>query len=436
MVRFLLAILFVLTVCPPVSEAQGTPDLAGRWDGAIELPDSPLEVIVKLRQTKPQQSGEWRGTIDIPVQNNTGVPLQDIQVKGKTITFAITDIPGEPTFAGTISGEVIEGTFSQGGQSFPFSLTRKLALSGAERTAALERGRALIKLFYNRNFNELYAKFSDGTKAVIGQAQLGKPLQMLGRETGVQSETVNKSGDLLTYVRTATFEKVDLFVAVSLTFTPQGVVEAFSLRPRQDIAAPTTRLEYQTKTALQLPFDVSWTVFWGGRKLAENYHAAYPDQRFASDFLVLKGGSSYQGDGAQLEDYYCFGRPIYAPGVGTVVEIVSNLPDLPIGESDTENIAGNYVIINHRNGEFSFLGHLQQGSVEVKAGERVEAGTLIGRCGNSGNTTEPHLHYQLQASATLFGAESLPAQFLNYRADGKRVSRGEPVKGQTVERLE
>ena len=295
MVRFLLTVLFALTVYQPVSEAQGAPDLAGRWDGTIELPDSPLEVIVKLQQAKSQQNEGWRGTIDIPAQNNTGVPLQNIQVEGKTVKFAVVDIPGEPTFDGSLSGDAIEGTFSQSGQSFPFSLTRKVALSGAERTAALEQGRTLTKLFYDRDFAALHEKFSDGMQTAVSQAQLGELQQQLGKETGVRSETVDKSGDLLTYIRTATFEKAPLFVAVTWTFTPQGVIETFSVRPRQDIAAPTTRLEYQTKTALQLPFDGSWTVFWGGRTLAQNYHAAYPDQRFAYDFLVLKGDSSHQG---------------------------------------------------------------------------------------------------------------------------------------------
>ena len=165
--------------------------------------------------------------------------------------------------------------------------------------------------------------------------------------------------------------------------------------------------------------------------MAEDDHAARPDGRFAYDFVVERGGSSYRGDGTSLSDYHCFGRPIYAPSAGTVVDVVSNLPDLPFGESDTENATGNFVIIDHPNGDFSLLGHLRQGSVEVAVGDTVKAGTPVGRCGNSGNTTEPHLHDQLQAGAAVFGAEALPAQFLNDTADGRRVARGEPVRGRS-----
>ena len=312
-----------------------------------------------------------------------------------------------------------------------------------ERAVALEQGRTLTRLFYDRDIGELYKRFSSPFRATMSLAQFEAFRQQvqdqLGDEVSVQDEVVSKSGDLITYTRTATFAKLEPLIAVEWTFDPRGVVEGFVVQPQQDASrgdaeAPSERLEYQTKTALQLPFDGTWYVFWGGRTVGENYHAAYPDQRFAADFVVRREGSSYQGDGAQLEDYYCFGRPIHAPGAGTVVETMSNLPDLAIGQSDTENVAGNYVIINHQNGEFSVLGHLQQGSVEVAVGDRVQAGTPIGRCGNSGNTSEPHLHYQLQAGAALYGSEALPAQFLNYRADGETVARGEPVRGQTVER--
>lgn len=178
-------------------------------------------------------------------------------------------------------------------------------------------------------------------------------------------------------------------------------------------------------------------MFWGGRTVAENYHAATPDQRFAYDFVVRENGSSHQGDGSQLEDYHCFGRPIYAPGAGTAVEAVADLPDNPIGTTDAENALGNHVVLNHGNGEFSFLAHLKQGSVSVGPGDVIEAGTPVGVCGNSGNTSEPHLHFHMQTDAVFHagaGGEGLPAQFLDYRADGKRVARGEPTKGQTVAR--
>jgi murein DD-endopeptidase MepM/ murein hydrolase activator NlpD len=90
------------------------------------------------------------------------------------------------------------------------------------------------------------------------------------------------------------------------------------------------------------------------------------------------------------------------------------------------------VILDHGNGEFSLLAHLRRGSVAVRPGATVAAGQKLGECGNSGNTSEPHLHYHLQNTAVFGRAEGLPAQFMVYTADGRPVTRGEPVRGQTI----
>ena len=93
---------------------------------------------------------------------------------------------------------------------------------------------------------------------------------------------------------------------------------------------------------------------------------------------------------------------------------------------------GNHVIIDHGNGEFSFLCHLRNGSVKVKPGDKVTKGQEIARCGNSGNTSEPHLHYHLQATGKFGDGDGLPAQFRDVVIDGKDVARGEPLRGQTI----
>ena len=78
------------------------------------------------------------------------------------------------------------------------------------------------------------------------------------------------------------------------------------------------------------------------------------------------------------------------------------------------------------------LAHLRQGSVAVGQGQQVAAGDTLGRCGNSGNTSEPHLHFHLQDSPVFGQGNGLPAFFNDYTADGKAVDRGEPVQGQVV----
>ena len=75
------------------------------------------------------------------------------------------------------------------------------------------------------------------------------------------------------------------------------------------------------------------------------------------------------------------------------------------------------------------------GSVRVKVGQRVSAGQILGRTGNSGNSSEPHLHFHVQDLPDLFGdAKGLPVRFADYIADGRRVSSGSPVQGQFISR--
>lgn len=194
--------------------------------------------------------------------------------------------------------------------------------------------------------------------------------------------------------------------------------------------APSAFLNYQTRTTLHLPFAGEWYVYWGGRSVAQNKHVVARDQRFAYDFLILARGckgQSYAASGETNVDYYCFGKPIYAPANGIVVGAENVLPDNEPGAMNAKAALGNYVILDHGGGEFSFLAHFQCDTVAVNSGDSVRCGQLIARCGNSGNSSEPHLHYHLQNAPTPFQGDGLPAFFVDYVANGDPVAKGEPL---------
>ena len=143
--------------------------------------------------------------------------------------------------------------------------------------------------------------------------------------------------------------------------------------------------------------------------------------RYAHDFCVTDAqGRLYRTDGATPEDWYGFGTPIVATGDGVVVEMHDGMPDNRKGApppfdqaaimKNLKLFLGNYVILDHGNGEYSLFAHLKQGSVRVKAGQRVERGAAIGGMGMSGDAFLVHLHYQLQ-SGSGFDKEGLPAIF-------------------------
>jgi cell division protein FtsX len=127
---------------------------------------------------------------------------------------------------------------------------------------------------------------------------------------------------------------------------------------------------------------------------------------------------------------------VLAPGAGVVIASENTVPDNTPPEENYAQPLGNYVMIDHENGEYSFLAHFQQGSVTVRTGDVVQSGQLLGSCGNTGESDMPHMHYHLQNSPDpydLLGARGLPMQFQSYQANGRYVERGEPTRGQSVQ---
>lgn len=132
---------------------------------------------------------------------------------------------------------------------------------------------------------------------------------------------------------------------------------------------------------------------------------------------------------ASAESYFSFGAPLIAPCAGVVVAAVDGLPDLPIGEQDAVNKAGNLVMIDC-GGFVVALGHMNSGSVRVRPGERLESGTPIGLMGNSGQSSEPHLHIHAQRSlgqGSAFASEPMALVIDGrYLVRNDRFTRGTP----------
>jgi hypothetical protein len=264
------------------------------------------------------------------------------------------------------------------------------------------------------------------------QAFQQKVLKEMGREAEVIDEVVSPLMSYHVYMRTVKMDRWPQPVSFTWSFDEQGLIAGFNVSPKK-VAVPSAFMDYKTKTALRLPFQGAWTVVWGGRTVEENYHAMVRDQRFAYDLVITQDGATHAGDGSKNEQFYAYNQPILAPGAGQVVTVVDGVPDNVPGTMNPAKAAGNHVVIAHGNGEFSLLAHLKPGTLKVKVGQAVQAGAPIGLCGNSGNSSEAHLHYHLQNSAGFGQGEGLPAQFLNYKADGKPVERGEPTQGQVVQ---
>ena len=268
-------------------------------------------------------------------------------------------------------------------------------------------GRRYTDLFFRDQLSAIFSHFTPEMRAAMDSAKFANVREniraQLGAEQYLITEAESKRAPYTIYDEMIEVEKINQPIVVRWTFDSAGGIAGFFIRPSPVSEATSAFLDYKTKTDLRLPFNGDWYVLWGGRTLALNRHASSPDQRFAYDFGVKDGS--------------CAGRPIIAPATGTIADVIDTVAD--------STDLGNYVVIDHGSTEFSFLAHLQHGSVRVTKGQHVKAGDPIGLCGS-------HLHYHMQSTPSFLVGAGMPAQFQHYIADGKAVARGEPTRGQTV----
>ncbi len=160
-------------------------------------------------------------------------------------------------------------------------------------------------------------------------------------------------------------------------------------------------------------------------------------QRFAVDFSArLNGaGRTHRGSASKNSSYFNYGTPLLAVGDGKVVVAVDDypnqVPNAPVPVTD-EALDGNHVIIKLDAGVYAGYAHIKPGSVRVSPGQRVRAGQVLGRLGNSGNTTGPHLHFQLMDRPSLLDANGLPFTIDRFRFDGVVPDLGAFVESDLV----
>ena len=141
-------------------------------------------------------------------------------------------------------------------------------------------------------------------------------------------------------------------------------------------------------------------------------------ETFAIDWMQVRDGKLYEGDGTQNDQYFGEGAPIHAVADGTIVKVIDGLAETaPYGAADlrdTEDYGGNTVVQRIRPGVYAYYAHFQPGTIRVKVGDRVDAGDVLGQLGSSGNSTNPHLHFQLQRGPGVLTSDSLPFEIRRY----------------------
>ena len=183
--------------------------------------------------------------------------------------------------------------------------------------------------------------------------------------------------------------RTQVVIATSVSLILIGLMGGLSWQPLKGYPEPAGAIDLASPLR-----DGNYVVLHGGASPFINGHFKIRPQNYALDIVGLNRfglRASAFSDMKNLNNYEIYGASLYSPCNGLVVTAVDEYVDQVPPTTDTEHLAGNHVLVKCQDVEI-LLAHMQKNSVKVKAGDRVTTATILGKAGNTGNTSEPHLH--------------------------------------------
>ena len=310
---------------------------------------------------------------------------------------------------------------------FSFLLILNTAKSQAEKNNYKQVSTKLVSFFNESKNDSIVAMFSPEMNAALPLEKFTQVSAGLKMQLGSIKKTRFIRLQKLSAFYETTFDNAVLGMTITLNDKNEisGLLFAEYKEAKEII---------RNATKMKLPFKGEWNVTWGGDTKEQNYHVESVAQKNAFDILIKdKNGSTHKGTGATNEDYYAFGKELYAPCDGEIVLVVDGIKDNIPGNLNPIYVPGNTVIIKTAIGEYVFFAHFKQHSIVVKQGQKVSTGELLGLCGNSGNSTEPHLHFHLQNDEDMVKATGAKCYFDQLKVNGILKLDYSPVKGDKIE---
>jgi hypothetical protein len=189
---------------------------------------------------------------------------------------------------------------------------------------------------------------NDRTKWEVMSGAVG---QQIGKVTEVVNERMLPALQLQVYTRLIRADGVPGRLVVTIALAGDGKITGLSGRPEGN-PAESKFVEYKDKNTYSFPLTGEWTIYQGGRSVYDNYHAAFPDERFAYDIIAFRDGSMYKDGATSLEMFHGFGQPVVAAAAGKVASAEDKYDDNALGKpSATAPKQGNNIVIDHGNGE-------------------------------------------------------------------------------------
>ncbi len=284
------------------------------------------------------------------------------------------------------------------------------------------------KQYNSSEYQKIFDLFSPEMKSALPIEQTTDFLRGLKSQAGniEKREFVNYEQTYASYK--TRFERA--IFAVNISLDNNAKINGLFVKPFKESNLPKVD---KNITQLILPFKDEWTVTWGGNTKELNYHIESDAQKNAFDFVITnEKGNSFKKDGKTNDDYYAFGKELIAPCDGEIVLVVDGVKDNLPGELNPIYAPGNTVILKTANNEYLFFAHFKQNSIVVIQGQRVKQGELLGLCGNSGNSSEAHLHFHIQNVEDMNKATGAKCFFGEIIVNGELKKDYSPIKGEKI----
>lgn len=449
-------LLLILSLLIPIQTQQT--GLDGVWQGTLDTGAAKLRLVLNI---KKDNAGNYSGQLD-SLDQGASIPIDTITVNGDSVRLDLKSVVGyyEGELSKDRSGLV--GKWTQGGVTLPLKfnlsaqpreaqsnakpvetplrpLTVPLDVAVSAMPAAFKAaGKThLVYEIHITNFSSAdclltHLEVFGSDEKLLARYQ-GNELAVLLARPGLPASTDKPriGGGL----RAIAYMWITL---ESETKTPAAIHHRLMAKVGdfpEELAVDCPKLQVnQNNLVISPPLrGGEWLAANGPSNLSGHRRAAIPvdgqahiSQRFAIDWLQLReDGMSFTGDRKENKNYRCYGAEALAVSDAIVASVKDGIPENIPGLNSRavpitlETIGGNYVILDLGQNRYAFYAHLQPGSIRVKIGDKVRRGQKLGLVGNSGNSTEPHLHFHISNANSPLGSEGLPYALEEFEVQGK-----------------
>jgi murein DD-endopeptidase len=427
----------------PQANPPAAKDFEGYWEGALEAGGQKLRLTLTIKKSP---ESVYSGTLVSVDQGGTPIPVDAITVEGNHVKFEIRAVNG--SYEGDFNADRTEltGTWTQSGPSLPLVFKRAEPAAAAPRppqqkpldvpvelrvpiapTAFTADGKThLVYELHMTNLSRLDCTLtsveviSSDTVARLARHEAKDLDALLGRPgyTGTDKQKIGAGlrAVLYLWITLDAGGSVPSAIEHRLTFKVGDEPEEMTLAGARIAVA-------RGPIVIDPPLrGDNWMAANGPSNTSGHRRAMIPlggnariAQRFAIDWVRLReNGQTFTGDPKDNKNYRAYGAEALAVADGVVTEVKDGIPENVPGLNSRavpitlETIGGNHVILDLGNGRYAFYAHLQPGSLRVKLGDKVRRGQVVGLVGNSGNSTEPHLHFHISNANSPLSSEGLP----------------------------